>query len=66
MKHRDVVDQARCDIIRLCDEEVLGIQMKLQDSVRECSFCGLPVCRICNNHIDGPCPIELIMLIMEL
>jgi hypothetical protein len=54
-------DQARCDIMKQCDEEtfsaVLGESWKYPEDDAICSACGRLICRVCGVHIDGGlCP----------
>jgi len=70
MNHVSIFDQAYCDVIRQCDEEVFSgicnFPWKSSDDVESCSACGGLVCCACNKHIDGePCPVSIVDVIME-
>lgn len=59
MRHR-LFDQARCDVMKQCDEEtfsaVLSMPWNYPEDDTVCSACGHPVCRVCGAHAEGPCP----------
>lgn len=68
MRHANVHDQARCDILFQTDCEVIldafGVAYERPGN-RQCPDCGEDVCGQCGRHFDGPCIFPLIRDVME-